>query len=81
VKIRGLFLALPGACWWTFLYWNELQIKAMAKTDPMMYSMIREGRLRTSYAIATWVSLLLVAVGIAVLLSDLDRWRRSRTNE
>jgi hypothetical protein len=47
----------------------------------MMYSMIREGRLRTSYAIATWVSLLLVAVGIAVLLSDLDRWRRSRTNE
>jgi hypothetical protein len=81
VKISGLFLVLPGACWWGFLYWKELQIKAMAKTDPMMYSMIREGRLRTSYAIATWVLLLLVAVGTAMLISDLDRWRRSRTNE
>jgi hypothetical protein len=62
MRIRGLFFVLPAACWLAFLYWNELQIKAMAKTDPMIYSMIREGRLRTSYAIATWVSLLLVAV-------------------
>ncbi len=81
MRIRGLFAVLPGACWWAFLYWKELQIEAMAKTEPMMYSMIREGRMRTSYAIASWVSLLLVAVGSAMLLSDLGRWRRSRTNE
>jgi hypothetical protein len=53
----------------------------MSKTDPMMYSMIREGRMRMSYAIASWVSLFLVAVGSAMLLSDLGQWRRSRTNE
>jgi hypothetical protein len=47
MRLRGLLLVLPGACRWAFFYWKDLQIEAIAKTDPMMYSMIREGRMQT----------------------------------
>jgi hypothetical protein len=66
MRLRGLLLVLPGACWWAFFYWKDLQIEALAKTDPMMYSMTREGRMQTPYAISFWASLVFVAVGSAM---------------
>jgi hypothetical protein len=73
----GFIVLLLSIAWLTFAFHRHSEMMQLARTEPW----ILESRPPLYYSLASLASLLGVGIGCAMLIADLDQWRRKKLNE
>jgi hypothetical protein len=77
MKMRGFIVLLLSVAWLTFALRRHSEMMQMAKREPW----ILESHPPLYYSLASLASLLGIGVGSAMLIADMARWRRDKSNE
>jgi hypothetical protein len=77
MRKRGFIVLLLALCWLTFSFHRHREKMLIAKKEPWLL----ESQATLYYSPASWASLLGVGIGSAMVIADLDGWRRNKANE
>jgi hypothetical protein len=77
MRMQGFIVLLLAFCWLTFNLHRHREKILMATREPWLL----ESHAPLYYSLASWTSLLGVGIGSAMVIADLDGWRRNKANE
>jgi len=77
MRMRSFIVLLLSFSWLTFAFHRHSEMMRMAKREPW----ILESRPPLYYSLAFVASMLGVGIGSAMVIGDLNRWRRKKANE
>jgi hypothetical protein len=77
MRIRAFVVLILAFSWLTFASHRHSEMMRMAKREPW----ILESHPPLYYSLASVASLLGVGIGGAMVIAELSRWRRNKSNE